>query len=388
MKKSGLLDTSVYLTSDDFEEYFGIERLDSITVNCLPSEFEGKLLLGNTPVVTNQTIYKKDIKGLHFSPASPDTKSAAFLFSVNNISIQAPVRCSLYLFSEINCSPVISQRVSKGEKLSTLENIMVFSSVSAEDGENDAMTFEITTPPEHGIACFTDSDGAYTYTPSQDYVGKDRFEFCVVDEYGNRSERAWVNIVIEKNKGNVFFKDMIARPEHLEAVKAAQYDIMSGKLIKGEMCFSPDSPITKAEFLQLALTTVGIAPDSSSVTTAFADDSDIPAKHKGYVISAAQRGYISGVKTDNGVFFYPNSPITSAEAASIIRKIIESVPSLTSTVGKSSVIQSSLSDDTSVSTSIKLFELLSDSAYSPDSVITNAVGAEVFSRLFEMAQEK
>ena len=200
---------------------------------------------------------------------------------------------------------------------------MVYSKLNAEDNENDEIFFEITTEPSHGIVNFTNKNtGNFTYTPAIDYIGKDKFEYVVYDEYGNRSDKTWVEISVEKNSNNIFFSDMLRHEEHKSAVKAAAYDIMSGKIIDGNYCFMPDSTPTKAEFISMALKAAKIDITTTTTNTGFADDSDIPSALKEYVSYAVNAGFVSGTKTDKGVFFYPNAPITRAEAAVMINNII------------------------------------------------------------------
>ncbi len=386
MRKSGLTNNALYLTSTDFEEFLGLENIKSVTINTLPSEFEGKLYLGNVPVIANQTVYKTDMNKLRFVPESADVSSATFRFSGNGISCETPIKCSLYLLPEINTAPVISEDVINSEKLTTQKNIMVYSTLHAEDSENDQMIFEVTTEAKHGIVSFTDSNkGSFTYTPASDYTGKDKFEYVVFDIYGNRSEKAWVEIVVEKNNDNIFYTDMLRREEHNDAVKASAYDIMSGKIIEGKLCFAPDSTPTKAEFLVMALKAAGLEDTLISVDTVFVDDSDIPTALKGYVAYAVQKGYISGTKKDQGVFFYPNSPITRAEAAVMINNIINAQCDKKSVVfSDSNDIPSWAQEDVATLAELNIMEALSDGRYSPNSNVTNAQAAKIFCNVFEM----
>jgi len=385
MRKSGLVETSLYFSSDDFEEFMQVDNLKSLTITSLPSEFEGKLYLGNVPVIANQTIYKSDVDNLNFKPASSEVKEAAFRFYGNGTSCEASIKCSLYLLPEINTAPTISEDVSSEEKLTTLKNIMVYSKLHAEDAENDKIYFELTTEPTHGIVSFTDvNNGSFTYTPAIDYVGKDKFEYVVYDEYGNRSEKAWVEISVQKVSDDIFFSDMLRHEEHKSAVKAASYDIMTGKFIDGKYCFMPDSTPTKAEFICMALKATKIDVTSDAINTGFTDDSDIPSSLKKYVNYAVQTGIVSGTKTDNGVFFYPNSPITRAEAAVIINNIIKAKSDSSVNFSDSEEIPSWAQEDISALASLNIMNALSDGSYSPNSNITNSQAAKIFCNIFEM----
>lgn len=199
MKKSGLIDTPVCFTHNDFKEFLNMDSLTTVTIASLPSEFEGKLYLGSVEVVADQSIRSSDINSLRFVPASPEIKSTTFRFYGNETCCETPIRCSLYLFPEVNTAPVLTQTVSSRQKLSTPKNMLLHSSVSAEDNENDSLSFEVVNLPTHGTVSFDSENlGSFTYIPAFDYVGKDKFEYIAIDEYGNRSEKASVEITVEK----------------------------------------------------------------------------------------------------------------------------------------------------------------------------------------------
>ncbi|MBE6718121.1 MAG: S-layer homology domain-containing protein [Ruminococcaceae bacterium] len=390
MRKSGLTETSLYFSPDDFEDFMQVDNLKSLTITSLPSEFEGKLYLGNVPVISNQKIFKSDVNKLHFKPASNEVKEATFRFFGNGTSCETSIKCSLYLLSEINTAPTVSEDVSSKEKLTTLKNIMVYSTLHAEDAENDEIFFEITTEPTHGIVNFTNiNTGSFTYTPAIDYVGKDKFEYVVYDTYGNRSEKAWVEIAVEKNSKDIFFSDMLRHEDHNFAVKAASYDIMTGKVVDGKYCFMPNNTPTKAEFLCMALKAAGLDHKINNGITGFDDDSDIPSSLKGYVNYAVSEGFITGTKTDKGVFFYPNSPITRAEAAVMINNIINAKSEkIELNFSDSSDIPSWAHEDVSILAALNIMNALSDGSYSPNSNITNAQAAKIFCNLVEFKASK
>ncbi|MBQ4116903.1 MAG: S-layer homology domain-containing protein [Clostridia bacterium] len=386
MKKCGLVNSPLYFKHQDFRDFLSVNKLDSITINTLPSVFEGTIYLGDVPVITNQTVSRIDMNKLRFVPASNDVTSASFRFSGNGISCESSVKCSLFLFDKLNTAPVITQNVISTEKLTTKKNIMVYSTLSASDAENDELYFEVSTEPKHGIVRFVDNKkGVFTYTPAFDYTGKDKFEFSVSDIYGNKSEKAVVEIKVEKNENDTFYSDMIFSEEHLDAVKVDTYGIMSGKLVDGKMCFSPNNTPTKAEFLQMAMKASGVDGEMIAVDTAFTDDSDIPLSLKGYVSYAAGKGYIEGTKTENGVFFYPNSPITRAEAAVLINNIIKAEGNATTvSFVDSDTIPSWAQEDIDTLAELKIMEALSDGSYSPNTNITNAQAAKIFCKIYEM----
>jgi len=327
IKKSGLVNTPISFNSEDFGNYLKTGKIGSLKITSLPSEFEGKLYLGESTVIANQTIKQKDINKLSFVPASDNVKKTTFYFSSDSLSCNASIKCSLYLLPEFNSSPTVSiQSVSQADTVTAPQNIMIYSKLSGDDPDGDRLEFDITSLPSHGILSFIDqATGEYTYTPAFNYTGNDSFNYVVYDEYGNRSDEVTVNIKITKTDG-IFFFDMLRHKDHAAAVSAASSGIIKGKLINGKKCFSPDSPLTKAEFLSMVLKSAGVDANSVNVQdTPFSDEHNIPASLKKFVAYAAKKGYISGTKTDSGVYFYPNSYITGSEAASFIGAVLNAV---------------------------------------------------------------
>ena len=299
MKKCGITQNDIYFTDKDFSDFLCVESVEEITITSLPSEFEGKIYLDSVPVISNQTVRASDIGKLCFRPASSDITASTFYFSGSNTSCDSSLKCSIYLLKEPNYSPVISTQTSGGEGLTTQKNIIVYSTLSADDPEKDEITFEITTPPRHGVAKINDmTSGEYCYIPSTDYTGKDSFEYVAIDKYGNRSGVARVDIKVEKTISGAIYTDMLWHKDHNDAVKITSYNIMSGELIDGKLCFSPDDTPTRSEFLVMALKAADKYNRVDVINTGFTDDADIPLAHKGYVAYASEIGYISGTQEE------------------------------------------------------------------------------------------
>jgi hypothetical protein len=386
MKKCGLSSSKMYFSKTDFDSFFNVEKVDSITISSLPSEFEGVLSLKDVPVIANQTVFRSDIKNLSFTPVSDDIKTASFHFRSDTSPIESSVACNMYFLPEINTAPTIIRDTISGDKLTTQKNIMLYSTLSAEDSEDDSLCFEIKTEAEHGIVCITDKEsGGFTYTPASDYYGKDSFEYVAYDQYGNCSESAWIEIEIEKNPKDTFFNDMLRHQCHNSAAKAVNYNIMSGKLIDGKHCFLPNSTVTKAEFVAMALKASGDGGKIFVSDTGFDDDSDIPTNLKSYVAYAANTGIINGAKTDRGVFFYPNSPITRAEAAVIVSNILNAYEYGEKTVFNDLAdIPSWAEKEIMTLAEMKIMTDVSEGNFLPNDNITNIQVAEMLCKVYEL----
>ncbi len=385
MKKCGIAKNDIYFSAKDFSDFLNLEQLKQITITSLPSEFEGKMYLEGVPVISNQTIFSSDIEKLYFKPSSSDISTSTFHFSGNDTSCDTSLKCSIYLLKEPNYAPVISQQTSSGQRLTTQKNIIVYSTLRADDPEKDELTFEITTPPRYGIAKINDTlTGEYCYIPSTDYVGKDSFEYVAVDRYGNRSDIATVEIKVEKSVTNAVYTDMLWHKDHNDAVKITSYNIMSGELIDGKLCFSPSDTPTKSEFLVMALKAAKKYNSVEVVNTGFTDDADIPLAHKGYVAYASEMGYIEGIQENGGIYFRPNAPITRAEAAVLISNILDADESYTHVdFSDKADIPSWAEGDIMTLAQMGIMGDVGNGVYAPNSNVTNIDAAKILCRIYE-----
>ena len=88
----------------------------------------------------------------------------------------------------------------------------------------------------------------------------------------------------------------------------------------GNLNFSPDDPITRAEALKILLNAAHIDISSAPTTTSFTDvgeDWEIP-----YIETAKSLGIVDGQTADDGsLVFRPDDTITRAESAKILFKV-------------------------------------------------------------------
>ena len=94
-------------------------------------------------------------------------------------------------------------------------------------------------------------------------------------------------------------------------------ELMQAGFISGypDGTFKPDNAITRAEFLKIITSVLGLAPASSS-SSSFSDVSS-EDWFFGYIMAAVEKGIVSGYPDGT---FKPNNPITRQEAAKIVVK--------------------------------------------------------------------
>lgn len=212
--------------------------------------------------------------------------------------------------------------VAENLNLTTYRNVCVGGTLSAVDPEGDAVTFEITTQPTKGSVELT-QDGKFVYTPDANRKGRDYFGYRAVDETGARSQEATVIINIEKQKTKTTYSDMDGNPAAYAATALAERGIFTGEMLSGRWVFSPETEVTRGEFLSMCMSLTGGELLTGVTSTGFADDADIDAWLKPYVATALMDGLVSGYSVSGGAVFEPDSPITAQEAAVMLDNAID-----------------------------------------------------------------
>ena len=380
--KTGLLGQKLTFCDSDFKSAYAITDFGSITVNTLPSSSEGTLLLAGRRVKVGQTIKRKNVAALVFVPASMDVSEAKFEFSLTRGGTESVGTCEMKFIDKVNYAPKTPDEREASLSLTTQAEISVFGRLEGYDPEGDAIEYMIAAYPKNGSITFTDeSTGRYKYTPSNDFTGYDSFTYVLRDEYGNYSEPREVGIRIIERMSSEVYADMSGRSEYNAAIAICAMGIMSAKTLGDGKYFMPDESVTKAEFVAMAMKTMGMRADSSLTKSFFDDNVDIPIALVSYVATAQRLGIIDGSLTEAGLVFEPNRGITKNEAAAIISGIL----GLGTSVEDGEYFENdtvSVTDRSSVAAMFTLGIFDGDiSDYSGTDVVTRAEAAEYLYRL-------
>ena len=326
MAVATLCGNEYYFSADAFARSLNVsvDTLGSITVNTLPSAADGELMMGSVRVSEGQNIPATDLKLMSYVAADADGESrASFTFSPEGAAYE--LTCRVYVLEELNYSPTVSVASEQALTVSTHRDFVGYGTLSAYDPEGDALTFEIVSRPTHGLVILTDTAcGDYVYLPRIGYTGEDSFTYVVRDLYGNYSAAARVNVEVSEVAVSVSYDDMAGRRDYNAALTMTELGIMQGTAEAGKTYFYPEQTVSRLDFLTMAMKAVGVGSVPSVTDTGFYDDADIPTEAKGYVATAYSLGYIKGSTDEKGnLCFAPNSTITRAEAAVILRRMVD-----------------------------------------------------------------
>lgn len=211
--------------------------------------------------------------------------------------------------------------VAENLEITTYRGVSVDGRLSAVDPDGDVLAFTVTTPPTKGIVELGEN-GSFVYTPHEGKRGKDYFGYVAVDADGNRSQEATVIIKIAKAKTDVTYSDMEGNGAYYDALVLTEQGVFTGQQIGGSYVFSPDTTVTRGEFLTMCMELTGGKILSGVSTTGFADDDAIPTWQKPYVATALMNGTISGYSGDGAATFSGQTPITCAESAVMLSSIL------------------------------------------------------------------
>lgn len=205
--------------------------------------------------------------------------------------------------------------------LRVYRNIPCTASLRAVDRTGEGVSFALVSAPRHGTLALDPDSASFTYTPAPDRTGRDSFTFCAVSASGAVSAPASVTIRVERPATDVFYADLDGSDAHTAAVDLAAAGVFVGKNVGGEYFFEPHRSVTRGEFVAMAMAAGG-KPALATGVTGFCDDARIPAWARGYAAGALACGLIRGVGTAEGPAFAADTPITLAEAAAVVDRLL------------------------------------------------------------------
>ncbi len=318
--KNGPAEEPITFSTADFRVEEG-GMLDSIVISRLPDAAAGSLSLGGQSVSEGDQVSMYAVDGLRFTPAAGAQKASFSFTPVFDDGSQGPdATVGLYLLAQENGAPV-----AENLELSTYKNVALTAQLSAVDPEGDLLTFHLLDKPARGtVALDEDGSGTFVYTPYENKTGKDSFTYVAVDAVGNTSNPAKVKLRIEKADTKVTYADMEGHPAHKAAVRLAADGIFVGEQVGEQYFFSPDTPVTRGEFVTMAMAAVKVDALEGVTRTGFADDGEIPAWAKPYASAALKAGLVLGSRDQAGrVVFQADSAITRAEAAVLLDRALQ-----------------------------------------------------------------
>lgn len=211
--------------------------------------------------------------------------------------------------------------VAENQEIETYRNVSVGGRLTAVDPDGDPVTYLISTPPMKGSVELSE-DGYFVYTPAEGKKGRDYFGFRVKDSEGNLSQEGTVIIRLIKQKTSVTYSDISGEGCEYAAVALAENGIFVGQKIGDDYVFSPDTVLTRGEFLSMCMVLGDVDVLMGVSRTGFLDDEEISDWLKPYVSTALLRGYVNGTAVAGGAKFCANDPVILRDACVMLNAVI------------------------------------------------------------------
>ena len=321
--KNGLLGEVIAFTAEDFAlSGGGNETLAAITLSDLPDADCGQLTVGGQPVSPGTVVQSSALSGLRFRiDPSPAKAKTQFTFTpVFSSGLEGgQTQVTLYLLDQQNHPPI-----ARNMELSTYRNVAVTGYFDAVDAEGDVLTFQLTSTPARGaVTLAEDGSSQFVYTPYENKTGRDAFTYVVCDTAGNTSPEATVTVRISKPDTKVTYADLEGSAAHKAAIRLAEAGLYVGRQVGGQYLFEEGAPVTRGEFITMAVSVAGAEPLTQVSMTGFYDDGDIPTWAKGAVSAALMAGAVQGSRDEMGApVFCPEQPVTLGEATVMLDRLL------------------------------------------------------------------
>ncbi len=291
------------------------ENLSGICVTAVPEE--GAILLGDRVVRSGDVLAASQLEQLTFTVPESDADSAASMryLPIHENGLEPEAELVFSIRGRKNEAP------SAGDStLETYKNLPNEGLLDAADPEGDALTFTLTRAPKRGEVILRD-DGSFLYTPKKNKVGTDSFTFTAADSAGNVSREATVTIRILKPTDESQYADTASASCRFEAEWLRNTGLFTGERVSGQLCFSPDEPVTRGQFLSMLMQVLELPVDRSARETGFLDES--PQWLKPYLAAALRSGIIAGYPAEGGVEFRADQAVSADEAAVMVRRALD-----------------------------------------------------------------
>lgn len=293
------------------------EPVTGVCFTGLPGENQGAFRLGDRIIRPGDILTSEQLTQLTFAPveAGDDATASLTYLPVFEGRVDPEATITISIRGKTDEAPV-----AEDFAVETYKNLPSEGLLKVSDPEGQPLTFTVTRQPKRGSLIIRE-DGSYLYTPEKNKVGTDSFTFTAADPAGNVSRQATVTIRILKPSDNLQYADTAGLDCQFAAEWMRNTGIFSGETISGQICFSPDEPVTRGQFLAMLMETLGLPVESGVTETGFLDES--PQWLKPYLAAALRSGIITGYPCEGGVEFKPGNAITGQEADVMIQSVMD-----------------------------------------------------------------
>ena len=305
---------SIYcFTQEDFSQE---EPLVGVCITQLPQPETGTIMLGTRVLQPGDILTAQQLTQLTFCPLSTESDRDAtvtYLPIYENRVAPSATMC-IAIRGKENKAPV-----AQDSTLETYKNLPNTGNLKVKDPEDQPLTYTLLRAPKRGQVELK-ADGTFCYTPKKNKVGIDSFTFTAADPAGNVSREATVTIQILKPTESRLYQDTAGTDCRFEAEWLRNTGLFAGEQIGSDLCFYPEQPVTRGEFLAMVVNTLQI-PLETEIWSAV--PADTPQWLKPYLAAALRSGLTAGWPETEDGSFRAEDAITGAEAAVMLQNALD-----------------------------------------------------------------
>lgn len=300
-------------SSGDFAE----GSLAGICITGLPDANTGTAMLGSRVLRPGDILTAQQLSQITFLPLRTETDREAVVtyLPIYENRVEPATTMTISIRGKEDNAPIAEDYF-----LETYKNLPNEGTLKVKDPEGQPLVYTVTRQPKRGTVTLGE-DGTFTYTPKKNKVGVDSFVFTATDPAGNVSREATVTIRILKPENSTQYTDTVGSSCRFAAEWMKNSGLFVGETIGGALCFNENRPVTRGEFLTMALKTMGIPVDSQLEFTGYSDEA--PNWLKPYLAAALRSGMTAGLPVSETGAFGAEQAITGAEAAVMLQNAMD-----------------------------------------------------------------
>ena len=311
------------------EEFAGEEHLTGICITGLPDAATGTAMLGHRVLQPGDILTADQLAQMTFSPLHTeiDQEAVVTYLPIYENRVAPSATMTLSIRGKQDSAPV-----AEDAALETYKNLPITGNLKVSDPEGEDLTYTLTRQPKRGSVTLN-ADGTFEYSPKKNKVGVDSFVFTATDPRGNVSREATVTIRIMKPTDAAQYTDTVGSACRFAAEWMKNSGLFVGEQISGEYCFHENAPVSRGQFVAMAVKVLGIPVEENATTTGYTDD--IPNWLKPYLAAAMRSGMTAGLPASESGAFDAEEAITGGEAAVMLQNAMDLAVLTVATDGKS-----------------------------------------------------
>ena len=299
------------------EDFAAEETLTGICITGLPDASAGTAMLGHRVLQPGDILTADQLAQMTFSPLYTEADQEAIVtylpIYANRVAPSETMTISIK--GKTDNAPV-----AEDYALETYKNLPISGNLKVSDPEGEALTYTLTRQPKRGTVTINE-DGTFEYTPKKNKVGVDSFIFTATDPRGNVSREATVTIRILKPSDAAQYTDTVGSDCRFAAEWMKNTGLFVGEQIGGEYCFNENTPVSRGQFVAMAVKVLGIPTENSAAYTGYTDE--IPNWLKPYLAAAMRSGMTAGLPAADSGAFGADEAITGGEAAVMLQNAMD-----------------------------------------------------------------